>query len=212
VESDVGGDVRADESDEQMMAAVLHGDRAALAVLVERHHGPVLSYLYRLTGGHHPLAEDLAQETFLALLTDRRAATYAMGRPFKPWLYAIATNLARDHFKSAAARRTADAPEAELLALYDDAPSPEERAIAADEGSRVAAALGQLGEEYRVALLLRFYQGLSLQEIAEALGIPLGTVKSRLSVGTRRLRTLLASAETSAETNSGTSTGEGAYR
>jgi RNA polymerase sigma-70 factor (ECF subfamily) len=212
VENDVGGDLRkgllGEESDEQLMAAVLHGDRAALAVLVERHHGPVLGYLYRLTGGHRPLAEDIAQETFLALLTDRRAATYAAGRPFKPWLYAIATNLARDHFKSAAARRTAGAPEAALHALHDEAPGPEERAIAADEGSRVAAVLGQLGEEYRVALLLRFYQGLSLQEIAEALGIPLGTVKSRLSVGTRRLRALLASAETTTET----STGEGARR
>jgi RNA polymerase sigma-70 factor (ECF subfamily) len=56
----------------------------------------------------------------------------------------------------------------------------------------VAAALAQLSEEYRVALLLRFYQGLSLQEIAEALHLPLGTVKSRLSVGTHRLRKLLA--------------------
>ena len=186
--------MRRDESDEQVMAAVLRGDRAALGVLVERHHGPVLGYLYRLTGGRQ-LAEDLAQETFLALLRDRKAATYSPERPFKPWLYAIATNLARDHFKSAAARHTADEPEEALLALHDDAPGPEERAVATEEGRRVAAALGRLGEEYRVAVLLRFYQGLSLQEIADALRIPLGTVKSRLSVGTRRLRDLLSCAD-----------------
>jgi RNA polymerase sigma-70 factor, ECF subfamily len=186
--------VRGDESDEQLMAAVLRGDRAALGVLVERHHGPVLGYLYRLTGGRQ-LAEDLAQETFLALLRDSKAATYAPERPFKPWLYAIATNLARDHFKSASVRHAAGEPEEALLTLHDDAPGPEERAIAADEGSRVAAAISRLGEEYRVALLLRFYQGLSLQEIAGAMRIPLGTVKSRLSVGTRRLRELLASME-----------------
>ena len=56
----------------------------------------------------------------------------------------------------------------------------------------IAAALGQLAEEYRSALLLRFYNGMSLQEIAAVLNIPLGTVKSRLSVGTHKLRALLA--------------------
>ena len=75
--------------------------------------------------------------------------------------------------------------------LCDKHPGPEERALAAELGSEVAVALSQLSEKYRVALLLRFYQGLSLQEIAETLCIPLGTVKSRLSVGTHRLRALL---------------------
>src|ERR1700724_3442271 len=67
-----------------------------------------------------------------------------------------------------------------------------DRALAAEQGSEVQAALAQLREEYRVVLLLRFYQGFSLQEIAETLHIPLGTVKSRLSVGVQRLHTLLA--------------------
>ena len=71
-------------------------------------------------------------------------------------------------------------------------PGPEERALAAEQGGEVRAALAQLGEEYRVVVLLRFYQGFSLQEIAETLQIPLGTVKSRLSVGVHRLRTVLA--------------------
>jgi RNA polymerase sigma-70 factor (ECF subfamily) len=62
----------------------------------------------------------------------------------------------------------------------------------AEQGSEVRAALAQLREEYRIVLLLRFYQGFSLQEIAETLNIPLGTVKSRLSVGVHRLRSVLA--------------------
>ena len=78
-----------------------------------------------------------------------------------------------------------------LLHLYDSEPGPEERALAAEQGSEVRAALAQLGEEYRVVLVLRFYQGFSLQEIAETLHIPLGTVKSRLSVGVHRLRAIL---------------------
>jgi RNA polymerase sigma-70 factor (ECF subfamily) len=178
-----------ERSDEQLMTAVQAGDQVALAALVIRHHAPLLGYLYRLVGDRH-LSEDLVQETLLHVLRQR---TYQSARPFKPWLYAIATNLARDYFKSAAARtsgREGDSEEA-LLQLYDDEPSPEERALAAEQGSEVRAALAQLREEYRVVLVLRFYQGFSLQEIAESLHIPLGTVKSRLSVGVHRLRAIL---------------------
>jgi RNA polymerase sigma-70 factor (ECF subfamily) len=180
-----------ERSDEQLMVAVMAGDQVALAALVTRHHAPLLGYLYRLVGGDRQLSEDLVQETLLHVLRQR---TYQAARPFKPWLYTIATNLARDYFKSAAMRqgwRSGDEEEA-LLHLYDSAPGPEERALVAEQGSEVRAALAQLREEYRIVLLLRFYQGFSLQEIAETLHIPLGTVKSRLSVGVHRLRTVLA--------------------
>ena len=179
-----------ERSDEQLMTAVMAGDQVALAALVTRHHAPLLGYLYRLVGGDRQLSEDLVQETLLHVLRQR---TYQAARPFKPWLYTIATNLARDYFKSAAVRqcwREGDSEEA-LLHLYDSAPDPEEHALAAEQGSEVRAALAQLREEYRVVLLLRFYQGFSLQEIAETLHIPLGTVKSRLSVGVHRLRAVL---------------------
>ena len=180
-----------ERSDEQLMAAVMAGDQVALAALVTRHHTPLLGYLYRLVGGDRQLSEDLVQEALLHVLRQR---TYQATRPFKPWLYTIATNLARDYFKSAAVRqcwRRGDEEEA-LLQVYDSAPGPEERALAAEQGSEVRAALAQLREEYRVVVVLRFYQGFSLQEIAETLHIPLGTVKSRLSVGVHHLRAVLA--------------------
>lgn len=175
-------------SDEELMMRAMRGNREALGVLVERYYSLLLGYLYRLVGGDRPLAEDLAQETFLRLF---QRGGYASGRPFRPWFYAIATNLVRDHVKSAVARHSAQHEgEEALLALRDEAPGPEEHAVAAEEADEVARALSCLGSEYREVILLRFYQGLSLNEIAEILGIPLGTVKSRLSVGTRRLRTL----------------------
>jgi RNA polymerase sigma-70 factor (ECF subfamily) len=156
-----------------------------------RHHAPLLGYLYRLVGGDQQLAEDLVQETLLRML---RQHTYRCDRPFKPWLYTIATNLARDYFKSAAVRQRwrSDTEEEAWPSLEEHEPGPEERVLAAEQGCEVRAALAQLGEEYRTVLVLRFYQGFSLQEIAETLHIPLGTVKSRLSVGTYRLRTILA--------------------
>lgn len=178
-------------SDERLMAAIMAGEAAALAALVERHHSPLLGYLYRLVGGDRPLAEDLCQETFLRLMQQR---SYHLDRPFKPWLYAIATNLAGDHYKSAAVSRALRQSEAEAPTQEpcDTSPGPEAAALAAEQGREIGAALGRLGEEYRVALLLRFYSGFSLQEIADTLHIPLGTVKSRLSVGTHRLREMLA--------------------
>jgi RNA polymerase sigma-70 factor (ECF subfamily) len=178
------------QSDKTLMAAVMAGDGAALATLVERHHSSLLGYLYRLVGGDRPLAEDLCQETFLRLLHQQH---YQPDRPFKPWLYAIATNLTRDHFKSAAVSRAQWQAEQDetLLGLCDPTPGPEERTLTAEQGAAIAAAFAQLGEEYRATLLLRFYQGLSLQDIADVLQVPLGTVKSRLSVGTHRLRALL---------------------
>jgi RNA polymerase sigma-70 factor (ECF subfamily) len=175
-------------SDQQLMAGVMAGDQVALAALVTRHHAPLLGYLYRLVGGDRPLAEDLVQETLLHVL---QRPTRPDDRPFKPWLYAIATNLARDHFKSAAVRQRQHDAEQAMLHLPDSAPGPEEHALAAEQGSEVWAALAQLGEEYRAVVVLRFYQGFSLQEIAETLQIPLGTVKSRLSVGVHRLRAVL---------------------
>jgi RNA polymerase sigma-70 factor (ECF subfamily) len=177
-------------SDETLVQRVLAGDHDALSALVVRYHQPLLGYLYRLTEGNRPLAEDLVQETFARLL---RPANFQPGRPFKPWLYAIATNLARDSFRSAEARRTTAVADGVLAERLDPAPSPEERAIAADEGRAVHTALRQLADEYRITIVLRFYQELRLEEVALALGVPLGTVKSRLSVGTRRLRHLLVS-------------------
>jgi RNA polymerase sigma-70 factor, ECF subfamily len=178
-------------SDEQLMAAVTAGDQQALATLVTRHHAPLFGYLYRLAAGDRPLAEDLAQETFLRMMRQRMRPADI---PFKPWLYKIATNLARDHFKSAAVRQRGSVGDTEevLLRMYDGDPGPEERALAGEQDSEVRAALAQLSEDFRVVVVLRFYQGFSLQEIAETLQIPLGTVKSRLSVGVHRLRPMLA--------------------
>lgn len=113
-----------ERSDEQLMAAVMAGDQGALAVLVTRHHAPLLGYLYRLVGGDQQLSEDLVQETLLHVLRQR---TYQATRPFKPWLYAIATNLARDYFKSAAVRQGRQSGEETevLLQFYDNTSGPQ---------------------------------------------------------------------------------------
>lgn len=148
-----------------------------------------MGYLYRLTYGDRSLAQDLAQETFLRVL--RGIGGYAYPRPFKAWLYAIATNLARNHYTSADQRRT-DNPDGDDLP--DDA-HIDAWMDARDEQAAVIAALRDLPDLHREVIILAYYQSLSLNEIAEALHIPLGTVKSRLSNGVARLREKMKSYE-----------------
>jgi RNA polymerase sigma-70 factor (ECF subfamily) len=175
-----------ERTDEQLMIAVLKGDGDALTELVERYHGPLLGYLCWLLNGDRSLAEDLVQETYLRLL---KSDSFQHERPFKPWLYAIATNLARDYSRKE--RHRVHLRDESMEGIYDDAPGPEEVAIIRDEARVVAQAIALLSETHRVVLLLRFYVGLSLQEIANTLEIPVGTVKSRLCTGTHRLREVL---------------------
>lgn len=173
-------------TDEQLARQLQGGDRAALAELVGRHYDPLLGYLYRLTRGDRPLAQDLAQETFLRAL--RGIGGYQPPRPFKPWLYAIATNLARNHYTRAETRRTESADED---AEYGSDDSPDAALLAQAEAQSVIAALDTLSDAQREVIVLYFYQSLPLQAIADTLAIPLGTVKSRLSVGVGRLRNIL---------------------
>lgn len=176
--------------DEQLVEAVVRGDMAALTVLVERYQQELTGYLDRLVGADWALAQDLTQEAFLRVLRQHAARG---DRPFKPWLYTIATNLARDHFKSSATRRSLPLAEEHETAIADDTPSPEERALVEERRDQLVAAMNQLSVEQRATVWLRFYGDLSLAEIATTLDVPLGTVKWRLSDALRRLRQTLIS-------------------
>lgn len=177
-------------SDEQLLDAVITGEMAALTILVERYQQVLTGYLDRLVGADWALAQDLAQETYMRVL---RQHTIRGNRPFKPWLYTIATNLARDHFKSGATRRSTSLEPEHEMAVADEAPGPEERTLHEERRSTLVKALNMLSMEYRATIWLRFYCGLSLKEIATILDIPLGTVKWRLSIGLQRLRSILVS-------------------
>lgn len=181
-------------NDEELALDIQQGSRADLATLVERHHGPLMGFLYRMTSGNRVLAEDLVQETFLRMM--RSIHQYQYPRPFKPWLYMIATNLTRDHYKRAETRYVVGIPESDEVQLIAEAsPKPEETLLLNAEVKAVATALQMLPIHQREAVILRYYQEFSLNEVAEALGIPVGTVKSRLSLGLERLREMLTERE-----------------
>lgn len=176
-------------SDEQLLNAVIAGETASLTVLVERYQQVLTGYLDRMVGGDWALAQDLVQETFLRVL---RQHTMRGDRPFKPWLFTIATNLARDHFKASDTRLATPLVSEYETWIVDEAPGPEEYALRDEQQATLFEALKMLGVEYRATLWLRFYCDMSLREIATTLDIPVGTVKWRLSTGLQRLRCVLA--------------------
>jgi len=175
-------------SDEQLAHEVQKGEVAALDELVERHHSSLIGFLYRMTGGERSLAEDLAQEAFIRVI--KAIQTYQYPRPFKHWLYAIAINLVRDHYRKIDLGYSISS----LTNHWEDeglqvaSPSTEELVQNEEEKSNLLAALKALPIQQREVFVLRYYQELPLADIAALLTIPVGTVKSRLSLGLQRLR------------------------
>lgn len=133
-------------------------------------------------------AEDLVQETFLRVFKAREA--FDAQRPFNPWLYGIAAHIWADYGRArgsarAIVTRAAQAwGEPEATELNDVAEQVTRRDIA----QHVQDAVHQLGEEHRLALILRHYHGLSYADVSQALGISVGTVKSRIHYALTRLR------------------------
>jgi RNA polymerase sigma factor (sigma-70 family) len=170
-------------SDEQLALGIQHSRADDLTLLVERHHGPLLGFLYRMTGGDRALAEDLVQETFLRLMS--KIDSYRYPRPLKPWLYAIAVNLARDHYKQAELRHTDSMPTQFEISV---AGTLETELVTNEETQQVVTAMNNLPLLHREVILLRYFHELSLEEISRILQVPVGTVKSRLSLGLQHLK------------------------
>ena len=168
------------ETDERLYRQMLNGDETALNELVGRYHRPIYQFLCRYTADP-ALADDMAQETFIRVLKYRGTAP----RRFKSWIFAIAANLARDHFRSAGYRYE------QTVELSDDI-AIGQTGIPENHGEDIAAALAQLSPEQRETIILRFYHDLQLDEIAEITGAPLGTVKSRLFHALKGLKGFLA--------------------
>ncbi len=174
------------ESDGEVVAAALSAP-ARFGELFDRHFTTVFRYLARRVGTVE--AEDLAAEVFVVAF--RRRFDYDVGRASAlPWLYGIATNLLRRHRRSEQRRMAA------LNRVTHAEASPfEDRLLAeleaTDLACRVGAALLRMRARDRDALVLHAWERLSYQEVSEALGVPVGTVRSRIHRARRVLRELL---------------------
>ncbi|MGC9259705.1 MAG: RNA polymerase sigma factor [Phycisphaerae bacterium] len=173
-------------TDEELVAKFVAGDEAAFAQLVECYRRELFSFLQRFIN-EAALAEDLFQETFIQVY--RSAATFDPKRRFRPWLFTIAANKARDYLRANIRRNTQsldnvaghDGEEGTFVDLMEsDTPSAPERLIDMENADAVRNIIGRMPRIYREVLLLSYYHRFAYKEIAGMLGIPLGTVKSRL--------------------------------
>jgi RNA polymerase sigma factor (sigma-70 family) len=131
-------------------------------------------------------AEDAAQEAFVKAYA--ALARFRTGSPFRPWLLRIVTNEARNRRRSAGRRTGLALRAAEDRPLGDAAPSPESAVLASERRAALVAALNRLRDDDREVIGARYFLDLSEAETADTLGIPRGTVKSRLSRALGRLR------------------------
>jgi len=166
--------------DRDLIACAQQGDRQAFTELVCRHQGSMVSLTYRMCGDLR-LAEDAAQEAFVRIWQNLNS--YKPKYAFRNWLYRIAANAALDSL-----RRERPTAELDTLSLADPGTTPEQSAEDNQRVAHVRRAIAQLSEPLRVVLILREYQELTYQEIADALDIPIGTVMSRLNTARVQLR------------------------
>jgi RNA polymerase sigma-70 factor (ECF subfamily) len=179
---------------------IAHGlrqrDLALLHELVAQYQYRLVRYLIYLTGSRDAV-DDLVQETWLRVL--ERGRSYDGQSPFAPWLFAIARNLAIDHLRK---RRVfslngdddADDAANHARSLASAEPSPFEQAARTEDAQHLAAVLQTLAPIYREALVLRFQEDLSLQQIADLAGASVSTVSSRIQRGLAALRTQMEGA------------------
>ena len=181
------GTVEDQESDDALMARFCRGDEAAFGVLYDRYAPQLETFLRRLVRDQ-TLAEDLLQTTFLSFV--RARGRYVARAGLRAWIFSIAANAGRDALRRRGARR-------------EDVLGPEREQIRSEAAPMsdpplaraIEAALRQLPEDQREAVLLHKMHGLSFPEVASALGTTVGAAKVRAHRGYQRLKLLLAPLE-----------------
>ena len=180
-------------TDEELVAKSISGDADSFNELVLRWQRPIFALAYR-TIGREEDARDVCQETFLRAF--RALPGFRGQAKFSSWLYRIALNLCRDWIRRERRAPVVQPPEdmdlIEMAAAAEPSESIEDLVARKDLSRLVEKAMALLPEEQRTAIVLKEYHGLTFQEIAELVGCPLSTVKTRLYQGLIVLRRELA--------------------
>jgi RNA polymerase sigma-70 factor (ECF subfamily) len=152
--------------------------------LIEKYQHRLLRYLLYLTG-RREMAEDLFQETWIRVL--ERGSQYDGRHEFSTWLFTIARNLVIDDLRRKRPASLDSLADEDAAAPFDlpatGQPSAFDATVQREQNEQISAGMQHISAEYRESLLLRFQEGMSLEEIATVTGAPLGTVKSRIYRG-----------------------------
>jgi RNA polymerase sigma-70 factor (ECF subfamily) len=180
-------------TDEELVARSISGDADSFNELILRWERPIYALAYR-TIGREEDARDVCQETFLRAF--RALPGFRGQAKFSSWLYRIALNLCRDWVRRERRTPIVQPPEdgdlMEMAAAVEPSESIEDLVARKDLARSVERAMALLPEEQRTAIVLKEYHGLTFQEIADLVGCPLSTVKTRLYQGLTVLRRELA--------------------
>jgi len=180
-------------SDAELLTHYAAGDEAAFRELVSRYKNSLYAFLRQFLN-RHDLVEDVFQETFLQLFSSRES--FDQNRPLRPWLFTIAANKAKDALRKW--QRTAAVPigtmaDSQELSFDDmlntvtaDSTMPYDELQKNETASRVGQIVADMPESLREILILAYFQKFSYKQMAEMLGIPIGTVKSRLHTAVGR--------------------------
>jgi RNA polymerase sigma-70 factor (ECF subfamily) len=193
------------QTDHDLVALARTGSEKAYRELLDRYQRPIFSLVYRMVRDRE-LAEDLAQETFIKVFNNLQH--FNPKYKFSSWIFKIASNLTIDALRkkeldtiSVDGSRnavTTDEVEATRITVESRDENPEELLEAKELGAEIEEAIGRLRAEYRTAILLRHVEGRPYEEIAEIMGIPLGTVKTYIHRARGELRESLAHLRTEA--------------
>lgn len=185
----------ADDDDRAIVEAVLQGKQHRYAELVDRYQRQITNYVCRMLGNYED-AVDLSQDVFLKAY--QALDTYKPRYPFAAWLFRIARNAAIDEIRRKRLQTVSldepiDVGDGTVERQVDaEVPGPEGRLLTSEFRGRVADAIEQLPDKYREPIVLRHAGELSYDEIAEALELPIGTVKTRIFRAREQLRRSLA--------------------
>lgn len=178
----------ADPDDAQAISAISKGDVNAYSILVLRYQKPVFNLMLRMTGSYED-ATDLTQETFIKAYD--QLYRFRKGKKFFPWLYTIGLNHARNFLRHKKLINYVSLEGCEIDCGPDYQGRQEDEICAKLDYEQLHAALDQLPSDYREAIVLRYHEGLSMENVAEALSLKLSAAKMRVHRGLTRLRDIL---------------------
>lgn len=182
------------DPDKEMVRQAQSGSKADFGKLVSQYYEMVYAVVYGVVH-HREAARDVAQEVFMKAFREIRR--FAGQSKFKTWLYRIAINAAIDHIRAKRPAESLDATDASddedrpALVVPDKSAGPRDRARQAELRVLLKQAMDQLSPDHRAMMVMREWEELSYDEIAEALGIQIGTVMSRIFYARRKLAEIL---------------------
>lgn len=173
--------------EQQWVEAARGGDKGAFSRLVQAYQRPVFNLTYRMLGSSEE-AEDAAQETFLRAYS--RLGQYDPQMKFSTWVFSIANHHCIDRLRKRRGTHISIDDNPVLENLVEETPQPEHQALEREQGAELQSLIALLDPDYRTPLVLRYWEELSYEEIAQSMGVTVAAVKSRLFRARQQLMAL----------------------